>query len=190
MKATEVLQEEHQGVLLALRVLEKIGAELAQAPTGANRDPAGDLTRLLDFLRVFVDKCHHGKEEDVLFPALLEAGLPREGGPVQVMLAEHEAGRKLVAAMSRSLADHQAGQTGAAAALRAAAGEYAKLLTDHISKEDYVLYPIADEKIAVPVQAAMVEAFEKIEEERIGVGTHERYHEMLKEFRRGYLSKK
>ena len=93
-------------------------------------------------------------------------------------------------AMSRALADHQAGQTGAAAALREAADEYVKLLTDHISKEDHVLYPIADEKIAAPVQAAMVEAFEKIEEERIGVGTHERYHEMLKEFRRGYLTKK
>jgi hemerythrin-like domain-containing protein len=105
-------------------------------------------------------------------------------------LAEHEAGRKLVAAMSRALADHQAGQTGAAASLREAAGEYVKLLTDHISKEDHVLYPVADEKIAAPVQAAMVEAFEKIEEERIGVGTHERYHEMLKEFRRGYLSTK
>ena len=126
----------------------------------------------------------------VLFPALLEAGLPREGGPVQVMLAEHDAGRKLVAAMSRALADHQAGQTGAAAALQEVASEYAKLLTDHISKEDNVLYLIADEKIAAPVQAAMVEAFEKIEEERIGVGTHERYHEMLKEFRHGYLSTK
>jgi hypothetical protein len=31
-------------------------------------------------------------------------------------------------------------------------------------------------------------SLKKIEEERIGVGTHERYHEMLKEFRRGYLS--
>ena len=134
MKATDVLKEEHQGVLLALRVLGKIGLELVQAPTGASRDPAGDLTRLLDFLRVFVDKCHHGKEEDVLFPALLEAGLPRECGPVQVMLAEHEAGRKLVAAMSRSLADHQAGQTGAAAALRAAAGDYVKLLTPYFQR--------------------------------------------------------
>ena len=190
MKATEVLQEEHQGVLLALRVLEKIGAELVQPPIGASRDPAGDLARLLDFLRVFVDKCHHGKEEDVLFPALLEAGLPREGGPVQVMLAEHAAGRKLVAAMDRALTDFQTGNAAAAATLREAATEYVKLLTDHIYKEDHVLYPIADEKIAAPVQAAMVEAFEKIEEERIGVGTHERYHEMLKEFRRGYLSTK
>ena len=47
---------------------------------------------------------------------------------------------------------------------------------------------ILDERIAVPVHADMVEESEKIEEERIGVGTHERYHEMLKEFRRGYLS--
>jgi hemerythrin-like domain-containing protein len=35
----------------------------------------------MEFLTVFVDKCHHGKEEEFLFPALEAAGIAREGGP-------------------------------------------------------------------------------------------------------------
>jgi hemerythrin-like domain-containing protein len=146
-----------------------------------------DYAKLLDFFRVFVDKCHHAKEEEVLFPALLEAGLPREGGPVQVMLAEHDAGRKLVAEMSAALGNYRAGTPDAFTALAAAAQGYTRLLIDHIAKEDNILYPLADAKIPEPRQAGMIDAFEAIETERIGPGTHEQFHAMLKEFKAAYL---
>jgi len=71
------------------------------------------LAKLLDFFQIFVDKCHHAKEEEVLFPALLDAGLPREGGPDQVMLAEHATGRKLVSDMYAALANYRSGAPGA-----------------------------------------------------------------------------
>jgi len=54
------------------------------------------LDQILEFLKVFVDKCHHGKEEKVLFPAMEEAGIPRQGGPISVMFYEHERGRSYV----------------------------------------------------------------------------------------------
>jgi len=41
------------------------------------------------FLEVFVDKCHHGEEEKVLFPAMEEAGIPRQGVPIGVMIYEY-----------------------------------------------------------------------------------------------------
>jgi len=60
MKATEDLMQEHQAVLVSLQILEKvataIGAKEAEAP--------GHLAKLLDFFKGFVDRCHHGKEED------------------------------------------------------------------------------------------------------------------------------
>ena len=187
MKPTDLLKEEHHGVKLALRVLRKIAADIGEKPEPKNTAYVDDLYRMIDFLRVFVDKCHHGKEEDVLFPALLEVGLPKAGGPVQVMLTEHDAGRKLVAAMAGALDRYQSGNLAAAAKLREAVEGYAELLTDHIYKEDNVLYPMADERLLPAVQAGMAGAFDKIEEERIGRGTHERYHEMLKEFKAKYL---
>ncbi len=186
MKATEMLKEEHRGVKLALRILDQLAARIADNPGGESAAHTEDFAKLIEFSRVFVDKCHHAKEEEVLFPALLAAGLPREGGPVQVMLAEHAAGRNLVAAMEAALTRYRSGAL-AAAALSEAARDYAELLTNHIDKEDNVLYPIADARIGADIQAGMVEAFENIEADRIGAGTHARFHEMLKEFKSKYI---
>ena len=52
---------------------------------------------------MFADKCHHGKEEDVLFPELEKAGIARQGGPIGVMLHEHVSGREFIRRMSEAL---------------------------------------------------------------------------------------
>ena len=144
---------------------------------------------MIEFLRVFVDKCHHAKEEDVLFPALVEDGEPIENDLVKVLLAEHAAGRKLVSEMTEALTSYQAGNRDSVSDLRGAARSYTQLLTDHIAKEDSELYPLADIKISAAAQQEMVEVFEKIEIERIGMGTHEKFHLMLGEFKQKYLNK-
>ncbi len=66
MKATEDLIHEHNAVLVALKILEKVAAAIAAKSEQA---PA-HLEQLVDFFKGFVDKCHHGKEEDALFPEL------------------------------------------------------------------------------------------------------------------------
>lgn len=187
MKPTDLLIEEHHGVKIALRVMEKLAGRIAQHPHERNDQYIGDIAGLIEFCQVFVDKCHHAKEEEVLFPALLDAGLPLEGGPVQVMLAEHVSGRKLIAAMDAALTSYRSGASDSAHALNNAVLEYAGLLTDHIAKEDNDLYPIANARISAEVQDGMLDVFEKIEVERIGVGTHERFHGMLKELIAKYL---
>jgi len=187
MKPTDLLKEEHQGVKLSLRVLEKLCEKISDEQCADKSAFADDLARLIDFFRVFVDKCHHAKEEEILFPALIEAGLPREGGPVQVMLQEHELGRKLVSELDTGLHDFQTSQKMDLHELIGPAKNYIQILTAHIDKEDNVLYPIADAKLSVILQAEMIEAFEKIEIDRIGQGRHEQFHSMLKEFHHKYL---
>ena len=107
MKPTDVLKEEHQGVKLSLRILEQLCKKIQEKQTGEKEITIADFNKLLEFFKGFVDKCHHSKEEDVLFPALLDAGLPKQGGPIQVMLAEHDIGRKLVAEMTVALNDYK-----------------------------------------------------------------------------------
>ena len=58
----------------------------------------------LEFLRGFGDRCHHGKEEQHLFAVLAARGLPREVGPLAVLISEHEEGRALLTRMSEALA--------------------------------------------------------------------------------------
>ncbi len=187
MKPTDLLKEEHHGVKLSLQVLDKLCEKFSDERNADKVAIAADVTRLIDFFRIFVDKCHHAKEEEILFPALIEVGLPKEGGPVQVMLHEHELGRKLVSGMDIVLKKFQAGEIKDLNELIEIARSYIRLLTDHIAKEDNVLYPIADEKISSIIQTEMIEAFEKIETDRIGEGRHEQFHSMLKEFRHKYL---
>ncbi len=48
------------------------------------------------FFREFADRCHHGKEEDMLFEVMIESDFNREAGPVAVMLYKHDVGREKV----------------------------------------------------------------------------------------------
>jgi len=69
--------------------------------------PGGDhlqIGRALDFLQEFGDKIHNRKEEEFLFPLMQERGVPKQGGPIGVMLMEHEAERQLLRQMSGNLA--------------------------------------------------------------------------------------
>lgn len=53
---------------------------------------AEDLRGFIGFLKEFADRCHHGREEGILFPALVNAGIPEQSGPIGVMLAEYVEG--------------------------------------------------------------------------------------------------
>ncbi len=187
MQATDLLKEEHHGVKMSLRILEQLCAKLVEPPGTQGAIYAADLERLIEFFKVFVDKCHHAKEEDVLFPALVEEGVPTTSELVRDLLAEHALGRKLVVEMTEVLKRRQAGNKSAASDLSGVAKSYARLLTEHIAKEDRDLYTIADVKISAEDQKEMAEVFEKIEIERIGMGTHEKFHAMLGEFKQKYL---
>ena len=95
-KATELLSDEHRVIERVLAVVEK----LAAAPVEGRLD---SWKQALDFIRHFADGCHHLKEEKVLFPAMEEHGIPRDGGPIGMMLMEHEEGRGYVRTMMAAL---------------------------------------------------------------------------------------
>lgn len=175
MKPTQELMAEHNAVLVALQLLEKVEAALAAK---IEQSPE-HLGQLLDFLKGFVDRCHHGKEEDVLFPELERRGVKREGGPIGVMLMEHDVGRGHVRALSDGLDRLRRGEADAVAAIRESARAYRDLLRAHIHKENNVLFPMADRLVPDDVAARMAEQFEEIERDRVGAGKHEAYHAML-----------
>jgi len=144
-----------------------------------NAVPARHLEQILEFLKVFVDTCHHGKEEEQLFPAMEAVGVPREGGPIGQLLLEHEQGRAFVRGMSAAAAAGAGGAPAAEADFVANARGYTELLLTHIDKEDNVLYPIAEARLTAETQAALSAAFERIEEERVGHGRHEAFHALM-----------
>ncbi|OQA41761.1 MAG: iron-sulfur cluster repair di-iron protein [Chloroflexi bacterium ADurb.Bin325] len=171
MKATEVLMEEHRVIERVLASLEKAAGDLNE---GREVRP-GFFIETTDFIKGFADGCHHVKEENVLFEAIVQAGLPREAGPVGVMLSEHEQGRAYTRGMreaAQRLADGDFLARGDV--VRNALG-YVGLLRQHIQKEDGILFPMADQVIPAAQQDAVWDGFERVEHEETGEGVHEKY---------------
>jgi len=173
--ATEILRHEHDAILIMLGATEEVARRLGNAQPVEPQI----LNDLLEFLRLFADRCHHGKEEELLFPLLEEKGLPRGGGPIGVMLMEHDHGRGLIRQMVEAAISYEARKTDAGVRWATAAIQYVALLREHIEKENQVLFVMAERMLTNTEQRDMATAFEKMEVEKMGVGTHERLHGMM-----------
>ena len=183
MSPTEELKEEHQGITLMLKVLEKICTKMeAQEKVDPNH-----LERIVEFFRVFADKCHHGKEEDLLFPEMEKAGVPRERGPIGVMLAEHNQGRAFVRGMGEAASRYKQDDARGRTEFVENARNYISLLTQHIQKENNILFPMGDRVLSKEKQEKLVEGFEELERVKIGPGMHETFHQLLHQLQEIYL---
>ncbi|MGD0167956.1 MAG: hemerythrin domain-containing protein [Gaiellaceae bacterium] len=182
MKATQELTNEHGAVLAGLKILDKVSAAI----TEKNEQAPEHLEQLLDFFKGFMDDCHHGKEEDVLFPELERRGVKRDGGPIGVLLAEHEVGREHVRAIADGLQQLRRGDDEAATAISEHARALHEMLREHIRKESDDLFPTADRLVPDDVAATLAEKFDVIERERVGEGKHEAYHAMLHDLKDRY----
>jgi hemerythrin-like domain-containing protein len=179
MKPTDILKDEH---LLIVAMLQVIDAACAKMESGEKPDTA-HLAAMIDFIRNFADKCHHAKEENLLFPAMEKAGISRDSGPIGVMLAEHVAGRNFVKGMDQALEKIKSGDDAASEQFIADAQEYVHLLDAHIMKENNVLFMMADERLSDRQQQELLEGFDRVEREEIGAGVHEKYHDLLHRLR-------
>ena len=141
--ATGILRDEHQLILGVVDVLD----EKLKRTSSASPLDFDVVDRCISFFRLFADACHHGKEEDLLFPELIEHGMPGDEGPIAVMLSEHRQGRLSVRGMAEAITGARSGDENALSALRAHADDYIDLIRAHIGKEDNVLFNMADDMV-------------------------------------------
>jgi hemerythrin-like domain-containing protein len=174
---TEILKHEHQIILLVLDAAEREVQRSGE--TGQVRTE--DVAKMVDLLRNFADRCHHAKEEDLLFVKMQERGFSASSGPIAVMLQEHNEGRRRVKAVADGLAGAAAGDPAAIAQVRDNLAAYAQLLRAHIAKENNILYPMADQALTPDDQQALAAAFDRVEAEEMGAGVHEKYDRLAHE---------
>jgi hemerythrin-like domain-containing protein len=174
MRPTDVLRQEHEQILTALSVLTAI----------ADRDeplPREHVDQLLAFFRGFADRCHHAKEETALFPTLEARGIPRQGGPIGVMLREHAEGRALLDEIAEAAA------AGDRARFVGEVRAYDELLGEHIHKENQILFRVAERVLDEADDRRVQGLFALYDVDALGQGERERLLASVAELARIYL---
>jgi hemerythrin-like domain-containing protein len=179
VELTAEQEEEHRVVEEALSILKGVGRKFER---DEDVDPEV-IEKVLDFLRTFADRCHHGKEEDLLFAALEMKGVSRTVSPLSTLIREHEIARRYIQNIDRSLRDYKKGDGTARKDILQNLNVYVELLEQHIQKEDELLYPMAEEKLSDERKTELLEAYERVEKEIIGEGVHEKYHHMIEDLK-------
>jgi len=172
MDAIETLMNEHRLIERVLDALVAFSEEVRRKGTTEKEE----LARFVTFVREFADACHHGKEEDILFAAMVDHGFPRSGGPIAVMLHEHDEGRALVRILKVHAEQAAPWSDGERQAIADAASAFSRMLHQHIHKEDAVLYPMAEQHLPPEAMERVAAACERYEDEKTGSGEHERLH--------------
>lgn len=176
--AIEMLTDEHHSIMKVVEALRRIGRRL-------ERDPSPDLEQLREvvrFMREFADRCHHGKEEDLLFPALEAKGVPESGCPLGALRSDHVKGRSLVGALSDAIDALAKGEREALGRIRSAIEGICELYPGHIWREDEMVFPMVDRLLSSADRAELQRGFEKVEREIGGEHAYfERFAETLQE---------
>jgi len=166
MKSVDRLVKEHDLIERGLNLLEKFVVLIESNQPVPDNFPKW----APGFFSQFADKCHHAKEEDLFFPLLKDRGIPEEGGPIGVMLHEHDVGRDCVRRMREASEANEFD----GAMFATAAKEFVPLLRQHIFKENNILFQMAGNVMSEADDAEMDDEFTRVEQERKLAGMHER----------------
>lgn len=182
MGPTEALVREHEDIRTMLAVV----MEMCRRLESGQRVEPDHLTQAVEFIQGYADRYHHAKEEDLLFPAMERHGYPRDGGPVGVMLAEHDEGRGYVRAAGQAVQGYREGDQEAGRIIAANLRNYAGMLDSHIEKENNVLYPMADEAFTPDDQAELQRRFDDVNAAGDAPARYERFQGILRELKAAY----
>jgi hemerythrin-like domain-containing protein len=175
MKAIDVLNREHEFILRALELLDGFVDRMARG----EQIPSVHAGELVSILQSFGERCHHGKEEQSLFPMLEAHGIRRRGGPIGQMLEEHDRARKYLVEMADGCAYIER-SADARARFASGARAYSEVMHAHITRETDVLFAIAEAVLDAKDDEKLVRAFELRDHDILGPGEHERLETRLR----------
>jgi hemerythrin-like domain-containing protein len=175
---TQMMVDEHKLILRMIALVEKNTGLMEQ---GLFRDWQFYLDAV-DFIRNYADRFHHAKEEDVLFKALVDNGMPEKQSPIEAMLIEHDQGRVFVRNFEAAAQNALDGESGQMPVIVENTKGYATLLRGHIDKEDTILYPLAERVLPEEGRDKIASAYADAEAQMTGVEV--KYMEMVERYER------
>ncbi|GIM27438.1 hemerythrin [Clostridium polyendosporum] len=181
MNAIDLMIEEHKNIKRMLQVIRKYSYKVLK---GEEID-YNDFFKIIDFVRNYADKHHHGKEESMLFNKMQDELNQAIKKTIQYgMLVEHDLGRFYTTSLEKSINEVKSGNDEARLDVIANAISYAELLNRHIDKEDKILYKFARENLSRESLEQLEKQCREFEEEAEKVGIQQKYMNLLEELDR------
>lgn len=184
MNSIQLMVEEHKNIMRMLKVVRSACKKIFDGEVICYED----FNAMIDFIRNYADKHHHGKEEQFLFKEMV-AHLGKMGTNLVThgMLVEHDWGRLFISELEEALSRVKAGDEESKLDVIANAIGYANHLARHIGKEDAVVYPFAEKNLSKESLEDINKQTEMFEEEANKQGIQNDYIELLKRLEMKYL---
>jgi hemerythrin-like domain-containing protein len=173
--STASLRRDHDLIEKVIKAMEST----IQLLNDGKQIPESILLPVIDFSKNFTDVCHHSKEENSLFPALEQAGMPRNMGPIAMMLMDHERSREIGKEMESSAKDYIS--SGNSTKLISDMQQYVEHITEHLWKENNRLFMMAEARLQY-VSKKVDNELNEIEESKLKeIGKTREHYEQLAE---------
>lgn len=183
MKSIKIMVEEHENIRKMLKVIRKFSYRVM---TNSEYD-VDDLPRIIDFVRTYADKHHHGKEEDILFQTMnKEIEKLAKSGAITGMYIEHDMGRLYMANLEKALETFKNGNDEARLDIIANAISYTDLLDWHIEKENTAMYKFAENMLNDSSKVFIESECEKVENSAKEIGLQEKYIALIEDLESKY----
>jgi hemerythrin-like domain-containing protein len=177
MQARGPLMIEHR---LIERMLSVIKDALAEIESTHRVDPVF-VDTAVDFIRIYADRTHHGKEENILFRELEKRPLsPEDRRVMDELIEEHVFGRQTTKALVDANRRYRNGDETALADIADKLKILVAFYPKHIEKEDRVFFPAARAYLTNPEDQAMLAEFWEFDRKMI----HEKYESVVEGMKR------
>lgn len=175
MQARGSLMIEHR---LIERMLSVVKDVLAKIESKYKVDPLF-IDAVVDFIRVYADQTHHGKEEDILFRELNNKELTAEDRQImEELIEEHVFGRQTTKALIEANTHYRNGDETALTDIAANLKTLIEFYPKHIEKEDNVFFPSSRKYFTEEEDKNMLAEFLEFDQNMI----HEKYKLLVDEF--------
>ncbi len=162
-------------LMIEHRLIEKMIAILRRALVQIERDGNVDplfIDASVDFIRMYADRTHHGKEEEIMFRDLKRKAMnEKDRRLMEELIAEHVLGRKTTKELVEANARYRRGDAAALSVVAEKLRTLADFYPRHIEKEDKIFFPACRAYMTEEEDRAMLAEFFEFDRMMI----HEKY---------------
>jgi hemerythrin-like domain-containing protein len=164
MNPRDALREEHGATMKMLAALQRFIAEVVDLKEGDTKD----LKALIEFFEIYVDRYHHGKEEQVLFPALAHTRTAGIDSLIGSLMEDHREARTSMEQIKSNAVTLYSCSEADRYEFRERAEGYVNLVRRHIRKENSELLPLIEERLSETERLQMAGQFHDVEKATLG----------------------